>query len=338
MESPRQPSRRRFIRLLGGAAGAGLVPLNFGCGDTRVVGSRFVPTPDDYLTPNDQFYINYNNGMPRIPVEREWRLHVRGLVDREESLGLDELQAFEHVTAEVTLECVGNSPGGNLISSAAFTGARLRDVMESAGLRDRARGLQFLGLDGYPSYLSSEAAREDEPLLVWGMNGEPLPDVHGAPVRVLFPGRYGMFSIKWLDSITATRTYHTYGAFAELSSFIDGRTDVRSKVFVDDVRTVRLGEEVMLTGLALTPGVGVDAVQVRVNDEWRDAELSFNTVRAPTGPHLWTLWRLPWVPGRVGRHTLAVRAFDRTGRGQTKERGFPYDSSAIHSVGVLVRE
>jgi len=329
------------VRLLGGAAGAGLLPLNFACGSTGgaiVIGSHFEPTPGEPLTPNDDFYVNSNFGMPELPAPTRWRLHVQGLVDRELALSLDELTAMGTVTREITLECIGNSPGGNLVSSAAFEGVPLSTVMESAGLSSRARGLQFLGLDGYPSYLPVDVARDEEGLVVVAMNGELLPPAHGAPARVLFPGRYGMFSIKWLDSITAARTWHTYGALGGLTRAVEGGTRVRSRIDgPPDGRTVDPGEPVEITGLAVTPGTGVARVEVAIDGTWRPAEITFNRLDDGRSPLLWTLWRFTWTPTEPGRHVLRVRAFDERGAGQDEDPDFPYDGSAIHSVRVLVR-
>lgn len=336
-------SRRNFLRLLGGAAGAGLAPLNFlGCGvagGARAVNSPYVPTPERPLTPNDLFYINYNFGLPDVvPAPRAWRLHVNGLVDRPAALSLDALRALGEVTREVTLECIGNRPGGGLISSAAFTGVRLRDVMRHVGLDDRARGLRFLGLDGYPAYLPADVASEEAAMLAWAMNDQPLDAVHGAPARLLLPGRYGMFSVKWLDSVTAARTYYTYGALRGVANFVEGTTRVRSRIDAPwDGRDVALGAPVDVTGLAVTPGLGVARVEVEADGAWHPAELTFNTLQDERGPLLWSLWRFRWTPRAAGPQVLRVRAFDAAGGAQREEGRFPYDGSAIHAVRVVVR-
>src|SRR5687767_6413718 len=98
------------------------LPSNVGCrlGTAVVVGSRYRPTPDRPLTPTDLFYINANFGIPDAP--RDLRLHVQGLVDRELVLSRADLDDFPTVTREITLECIGNTSDGDLISSAAFTG------------------------------------------------------------------------------------------------------------------------------------------------------------------------------------------------------------------------
>jgi DMSO/TMAO reductase YedYZ molybdopterin-dependent catalytic subunit len=328
--------------LLGGAAGLGLTPFNFGCGvggGAFVRGSSFTPTPAQPLTPNPNFYINYNFGMPAVPARAQWRLHLLGLLDRPTSLGVDDLARFEPVTREVTLECIGNSPGGTLLSSAAFTGVRLGDVVRAQGVSEHAHGVRALGLDGFPAYLPLSVLDEEGAMLAHSMNGEALGAVHGAPVRLLLPGRFGMFSIKWLDSLTLARTYYTWGVTRGLASFVDGATRVRSRVDPAwDGRTVGLGEPVEVTGLAVTSGAGVARVEVEVDGRWEPAELTFNTLEDERGGHLWSLWRFRWTPAAAGTHVLRVRAFDARGATQSDdERRFPYDASAIHSVRVVVR-
>lgn len=333
-------SRRGFVRLLGGVLSAGVVPCNFaGCGGGLVRNSDFNPTPQRPLTPVDRFYVNYNFGVPaNLPQPSEWRLHLRGLFERPLELGWDDLMRFPAVESDVTLECIGNIPAGGLISSARFTGVRLRDVLAAAQLSAHAFGLQLLGLDGYPVFLPVDAGLAEEALLVHAMNGEPLRAIHGAPLRALFPGRFGMFSIKWLDSITATRQQGTWSALRSLASFVDGQTRTRSQIRAPYLGSVaQVGEETTLSGLAATPGIGIASVEVRVDDEWRQAELTYNQVATRDSRYLWTLWRYRWTPQRAGRHVLAVRAVDNNGGSQMEQAGFPYDSSSIHFVPIVVR-
>lgn len=325
------------MRLLGGAGAGALLPLNFGCGTGEgfTIGCSHIPTPEEPLTPAGRFYVNTNYGEPRVP--SSWRLRIRGMVDRELGLTAADLAALPQVAREVTLECIGNHPGGDLMSSSVFTGVLLRDVLEEAGLSERARGLAVLGLDGYPAYLPVHVGRTDEALLVLGLAGEPLPLEHGAPVRMLLPGRYGMVCVKWLDSITASRAFHTWGAFGAISTPIDGLTRVRSRLdSVFEGAELELGRAVELSGLAVTPGIGVASVEVDTGTGWRPAELAFNTVVDDRSALLWSLWRASWTPERRGEHVLRVRATDVEGRAQTEEASFPYDSSAVHSVRVRV--
>lgn len=334
-------TRRRTLKLLGGTVGASALPFNFACeaeGGAFSRNSTFIPTPGRPLTPTGDFYIEHCCGMPDIVPRTDWRLRVAGLVEREVTLGFDDLAALPEIERDVTMECVGNDPDGGLMSSARFTGVRMGDVLDLAGgLSGHARGLKFTSMEGYASLLPRAVTDHEGPMLVWAMNGEPLWPDHGAPVRALFPSRYGMFSVKWLDSIAATRQYAPYGAFRGLGFSIAGVKPVRSRVDRPrDGGQVAVGETHDVTGLAVTSGVGVARVEVRDAGAWQAAELTYNTVEDPRGDHLWTLWRYRWTPETTGRHVLSVRAFDTEGATQSQDARYPYDSGAIHSIRVVV--
>ncbi len=323
--------RRRAIQLAAVSVGA----LATGCGGGSYTRQSFYrPTPDAPLTPTEQFYVFHGFGEPDVPAD--WTLGVRGLVDRALALSPADLAALPQITREVTLECVGNSPQGDLISAAAFEGPAIRDVLAAAGLSDRARAVHCVGLDGYGTWLPRAIVDDDVALIALRMNGEPLPYLHGAPARALFPDRYGMFSVKWLDALVAIRHYAPFGALRGLGRSVDGVKEPRSRI--DAPRgAVTVGEPAEIRGLAVTPGLGVERVEVQVDGAWHRAELTFNTLDDDRGPFLWSLWRHRWTPTRVGEHILRVRAFAADGTPQADRSGFPYDGGAVHSLRVTVR-
>ncbi|MBX2799742.1 MAG: molybdopterin-dependent oxidoreductase [Myxococcales bacterium] len=330
------PTRRSVVRLMGGIATAAVLPANFGgcsVGGAVSRGSLHRPTPDEPLTPPSDFYVNANFGIPEFA---SWQLHVDGLVDRRLTLSLDDIAAMPQITRTLTLECIGNFPGGTLLSSGAFTGPPLAHVLAEAGLSDRARGLMFVGMDGYPAYLPVSVLDEGA-MLVTHLGGEPLRAVHGAPLRALMPGRYGMFSIKWLDSITATREFATYGSLGQLASFVEANTHLRSRIdTVGGGSRVPLGSTVTMSGLAVTGGIGITRVQISDGGDWQDAEITYNRSGSDLSPYLWSLWSFDWTPTAAGEHTLTVRAWDAHGHTQDEEVDFPYDAGALHRVAVLV--
>ncbi len=324
-----------------GAAAGSLLAVELGCdflGGAAHIASGFIPTPESPLTPTSDFFMVRNFAEPQVPPTADWRLSLRGLVNRRVELRRQDLDAFPRVTREVTLECIGNGPGGGLISSAAFTGVRLRDVLAAADVDGHAHGLHVEGSDGYFSYLPLDAGRTDDALLVHTMNGEPLLPPHGAPVRALFPGKHGMLSVKWLRTLTLTREWGTYGALTSLTNVVEGVTPIRSRIDLPpEEKELILGEPAEVTGLALTAGQGVARVEVEVEGAWREAELTFNTLDDDRSPYLWSLWRLRYTPAAPGPQTLRVRAFDPQGNTQGEEPRFPYDSGVIDAVHVVVR-
>jgi len=313
--------------MIGGAGLGAALPL--GCASEATVrNSLFIPTPDRPLTPADDFYVNHCCGTPNV-AESAWRLSVDGLVGRRLHLARGDLDAFAPVSRELTMECIGNSPDGGLLSSAAFEGVLLGDVLGAAGLEDDARGLYFTGADGYVSFLPVAVA--EDAILVTSLGGEPLTREHGAPVRAIFPGRYGMKCVKWIQKVTATREWHTHGVWGGISYAIEGMIPLRSRIDSPrDGSRVTTGTEIEVRGLALAAGVGVDRVEVRADGGWEPA-----TVTYEGSADLWTLWSFRWTPPDRGRHVLSVRAWDANGRTQRTEPEFLYDSGAVHSVRVL---
>ncbi len=155
------------------------------------------------FTDADLFYTVSKNKLfdPRIDAGG-WSLEVNGLVGKSLSLTLDDLRAMPTVESAVTLGCISNGVPARAIGNARWTGVRLRDVLERAGGVDQAAvDLVWICADNYTDSIPVATALDDDTLLVWGMNGEPLPQAHGAPVRAIVPGIYGMKHAKWIEAI-----------------------------------------------------------------------------------------------------------------------------------------
>jgi sulfite oxidase len=183
------------------------------------------------LTATDAFYVRGHGAVPEID-PADWRLRVHGLVARELALSLTTLrEAFRERTETATLQCAGNRRAGLMAirdipgeapwgpgatGTATWTGIPLADVLGLAGPRPEARHVSFVGADvssteGEPAErfggsIPLDKACRPEVLLAWAMNGEPLPPVHGAPVRVVVPGYIGARSVKWLERIEVRST------------------------------------------------------------------------------------------------------------------------------------
>ncbi|MGP5304655.1 molybdopterin-dependent oxidoreductase [Brachybacterium alimentarium] len=292
-----------------------------------------------YVTPNEDFYrIDTALAVPRVD-PTTWELRIHGLVDRELTLTFEELLAEPMIEKHVTLTCVSNTVGGDLAGNATWLGVPVRTLLERVGVKDGADMVLSRSVDGFTASTPLEALVDDRgSLIAVGMNGEPLPQEHGYPVRMVVPGLYGYVSAtKWLTELTVTRfaeetAYWTDRGWSERGPIkIASRVDVpRSFGTLDPASD----GSVMLGGTAWAQQRGIAAVEVRIDDgDWHEAELGAE-VTADT----WVQWSLRWEDAAPGDHTVSVRATDGDGEQQTEERADPVPNGASgwHTIDFTV--
>ena len=191
------------------------VRLPGGSKDTAVpTGADLGKSPLPWRTPNAQFYrIDTALTVPQVPAS-SWQLRIHGLVDTPITLNYQDLLSRPMIERWITLCCVSNEVGGNLIGNALWRGVRLADVLREAGLQDGADELLMTSVDGMTIGAPTQVVMDGrDALLAVGMNGQPLPVEHGFPVRVVVPGLYGYVSAcKWVSDIEAT-TFDRRSAF-----------------------------------------------------------------------------------------------------------------------------
>ncbi len=291
-----------------------------------------------FRTPNADFYrVDTALTVPRSPAEG-WVVRVHGLVDRPLELTWDHLtRTFEVVDREITMVCVSNPVGGDLAGNAVWRGVRLADVLAEVGVDPTADMVLSTSVDGWSASTPLASLLDsDDALLAFGMNGEPLPFEHGFPVRMVVPGLYGYVSAtKWVVDLEVTRfaddeAYWTPRGYAE-----EAPVKTASRIDVPGSFEQLPAGTVVVAGTAWHPGLGIDAVEVRVDGGgWQQAELG-----DVPGPTTWRQWRWEW-DASPGQHRLEVRATDSDGVTQTGERTeiAPDGSTGWHSVVVTVTE
>ena len=269
---------------------------------------------EPWRTPNPEFYrIDTAIVIPTID-PTEWRLRIHGMVEREVVLTYRDLVDRELTEDWVTLCCVSNEVGGDLIGNAFWSGVRIADVLAEAGVRPGADAVLQTSDDGWTCGTPIEVLTDDRnAMLAIAMNGEPLPVEHGFPVRMVVPGLYGFVSAtKWLVDLEVTRFedfrayWTTRGWAAQAPVKTQSRIDVPRGG--DDVRSgpVRIG------GSAWAQHTGIEKVEYRLDGAaWREAD-----VGRVENVDTWVQWSAE-VAVPPGSHTLAVRATDRTGYTQT---------------------
>ena len=288
------------------------------------------------VMPNDQFYrIDTALIVPRVDVAT-WSVKVTGMVEREVSLTYAQLTALPIFEQYVTIACVSNFVGGDLVGNALWRGVHLREVLAMAGVKDGATQIVGRSVDGFTVGFPTEWAMDPsrEPMIAIGMNGDPLPVEHGYPARLIVPGLYGYVSAtKWLAEIELTTLEAFDGYWVPLGWAKEAPILTQSRIDVPHNGAGLSAGSVAIAGVAWAPDRGVSKVEVRIDaGEWRPASLS-----SPISKATWVQWRVGW-DASAGQHTIEVRATDGTGQVQTDQVSDPAPDGAHghHTISVRV--
>lgn len=290
------------------------------------------------ITPSADFYtVAYNSEKPDMP--GDWKLTVGGNVGKPMTLTLDDIRGMPVVEEMRTLECISNPAGGPLISNASWKGIRMKDLLERVAVKPNTIEIKLESFDGYSTAIPLDLAMNEDSILAYEINGEPLPIEHGKPLRCLWPGRYGMKQPKWLTKITAiTDKYLGYweqqGWSDEAKILPTSRVDIPA-----DNSTVD-GTAFQMEGIGFSGEEGIAKIEVSWDDgkTWHESKL----IRGPT-PYVWTNWSWSGTNPPSGEATLLARVTDNAGRVQNREGvsllgdTFPNGTSAMHAVIVNVK-
>ncbi|GGD82444.1 molybdopterin-dependent oxidoreductase [Microbacterium murale] len=287
------------------------------------------------ITPNGEFYrIDTALVVPQVDAA-DWSLRVHGMVDHEVVLTWDELLALPLQESDITLACVSNTVGGDLIGNARWLGYPVRELLARAGVSTDADMVLSTSIDGFTASTPLEALTDDrDSLLAVGMNGEPLPLAHGFPVRLVVPGLYGYVSAtKWVTELEVTRFDRASAYWTSRGWSERGPIKLQSRIDVPrDGRDVEAGSSV-IAGMAWHQHVGVDGVEVRIDGgAWRRAELA-----SAISDDTWVQWSLPWT-AETGTHEIECRALSVDGETQTSTPAPPAPDGAQgwHRINVTV--
>ncbi|MFG3301215.1 molybdopterin-dependent oxidoreductase [Micromonospora chersina] len=352
-------SRRRFLRGVGLLAGTAAVA---GLGGHWLAGQRGVsaarqavrlpapaaPAPPlpagadlsltrlaPLVTPNREFYrIDTALVVPQVD-PATWRLRIHGRVRNPIELSFDDLLARPMVERYVTLACVSNEVGGDLVGNARWLGVPIKELLDEAQPEEGADQVVGRSVDGWTCGTPTAVLRDGrDALLAVGMNGEPLPVEHGFPVRMVVPGLYGYVSAcKWVTELELT-------SFADFDAYwvprgwsAQGPIKTQSRIDTPRARNRLAAGPVTVAGVAWAQHRGIRGVEVRVDGgPWQEATL------APTASvDTWVQWSWRWDAG-PGEHTLQVRATDAGGETQPERRRpvAPDGATGWHTVRVTV--
>jgi DMSO/TMAO reductase YedYZ molybdopterin-dependent catalytic subunit len=268
---------------------------------------------------------------PRVDIAR-WKLDVIGNVERPYSLSYDELLNLDAIEQVRTLECISNPIGGELISTAIWTGVRLKDLLDRAAPKANSYDVVLTSVDGYADSFPVAKAMEPDTFVAYLMNGKTLPVEHGYPVRCLVPNIYGMKNVKWLTEIKVeTFDFKGYWQSQGWNDIAVINTNTRIDL---PSRTVRWsGGAVPIAGVAYAGARGIKQVEVSLDEgrSWQPA-----TLEPAAGPITWVRWVLQWTPSGPGAKTIWARATDGKGDVQTPVQRQPFpDGSTGYDIVTL---
>jgi DMSO/TMAO reductase YedYZ molybdopterin-dependent catalytic subunit len=289
---------------------------------------------DDWITPNDQFFVIKHFNLPEL-TEADWGLEISGLVDTPTTLTLADIKARDRQEVTFTIECSGNSglpffTGG--VGNATWAGTPLAAVLEEAGVQEPGIEVVFWGADAgeqvwrdvtiteqFARSMSLADAMSPDNLLSYEMNGEPLPPLHGFPLRLIAPGWYGIANVKWLTRIEVrdaryqghfmARDYVTIREEERDGETVWTFTSVgHARLKSAPAKVTRGDSGYQIMGAAW--GAPIEGVEVRIDDgEWQPATLTEDDDSA----YSWVFWTFDWADAAAGEHTVTSRATSTDG-------------------------
>jgi DMSO/TMAO reductase YedYZ molybdopterin-dependent catalytic subunit len=326
--------------------------------------ARVPPNLSNYFTDNEVFFAVQHYPVPPPIDPASYKLRITGLVERPLELTLATLKARPRAEEVVAFECSGNNNarGNPLLGNARWGGTSVALLLKEVRLRPTAREVVFFGADtgteeithgGPPEKveqhfgrgLSVDDAMKPEVMLAYEMNGQPMPHPHGAPVRLVVPGWYGVANVKWLNHIHVqdsrfngrfmARDYVTLRGESVGDSTVWNETSV-SRIRLKSAigRVTRMGSTLKATGFALTDGTGLKTVEVKVDDAaWKPAVLDKRNTR-----YSWQLFTYEWPSAQPGEHTIVSRATDTRGEVQPTEEDLKSKKTRWENNGQFVRK
>lgn len=266
---------------------------------------------------------------PRID-RAYWSFMLAGLVEVPLCLSYADLLKLPAVDQDEVIACIGNRPGGHCIGQASWHGVAMATLLGEVTRQPGARYAHLFAADGYSTSISM--TQLEDAILVFGMNGDPLPPEHGYPARLVVPGLYGYKMPKWIQRIILAET-PLEGLWEQRGWSASGEAQLTSHI-VSPPHQSSISGIVTLRGIAYAGKRAIKAVELRVDGgPWMPANFT------QAGPGTLAQWAIDWTPHVPGDHRITVRVTDETGVTQPDiltANPFPNGSSALHSITVRV--
>jgi DMSO/TMAO reductase YedYZ molybdopterin-dependent catalytic subunit len=295
------------------------------------------------VTPTYLFYrIDINPIVPQVD-SKSWNLTIKGLVEKPLTINYDQIKSMPSVEEYVTLECISNKIGGDLISTALWKGVRLSQLLQKAAIKPNVKYVVFRCADGYDVGIPIEKSQMEGTILAYDMNYAPLTPKHGFPVRAIVPGLYGMMNPKWITEIELVDSVYE-GYWQRLGWRNNAEDNTGSTILIpdhaparqrfrklDETKDSSYGGKVPIAGIAFAGNRGISKVEVSTDGgtTWKTAQ-----IKDPLSQYTWVLWTAGYVPPNKENYKIVVRATDKTGNTQTTEMSppFPNGATGYHTI------
>jgi DMSO/TMAO reductase YedYZ molybdopterin-dependent catalytic subunit len=295
------------------------------------------------VTPTYLFYrIDINPIVPQVD-SKSWNLTIKGLVEKPLTINYDQIKSMPSVEEYVTLECISNKIGGDLISTALWKGVSLSYLLDKAAIKPNVKYVVFRCADGYDVGIPIERSQMEGTILAYDMNYTPLTPKHGFPVRAIVPGLYGMMNPKWITEIELVdKVYEGYwqrlgwlnNAEDKTGSsiLIPGQAPARQRFRgLDETEATPSGGKVPMAGIAFGGDRGISKVEVSTDGgtTWKTAK-----IKDPLSQYTWVLWTAGYLPPNNENYNIVVRATDKLGNTQTIDMNppFPNGATGYHTI------
>jgi DMSO/TMAO reductase YedYZ molybdopterin-dependent catalytic subunit len=289
------------------------------------------------FTPLERHYRIDINTIPPAVDEQQWRLKIAGLIEQPLVLTLEDLQRYEPMHQFITLSCISNPVGGDLIGTTRWTGVSMQKLLPDWRLKPGATHFKIRSADEFVEVVSLDAIKADPRImLTYAWDGVPLKREHGFPLRIYIPDIHGMKQPKWIESIEATDHWEPgywvergWNKVAQMhaTSVIDTVAVDMTIIGADRRKLVPIG------GIAHAGARGISKVEVQVDGgPWEQAEL-----RTPMSQLTWVIWRYDW-PFQSGKHTFTVRCYEGNGTPQivTPSPAEPNGATGLNSRSMML--
>jgi DMSO/TMAO reductase YedYZ molybdopterin-dependent catalytic subunit len=347
--------RRRFLALGIGTAvaialGSTLRRL-FRIGTFSYDGTQYGGPQVIKITPNDKFYQVSKNLVDPDVARDSWRLDIVGEVEDPRAWSFADIAAMPSVEQETTLLCISYGIGSGLCSNAIWKGVPLPTLLAQVKPKSNVTTVLFHAADGYYETFDFKKATEPTTLVAYEMNGEPLPQRHGFPLRMIVPGRYGEKNPKWLTRIELLNEEdgrlhrrHGCGFYKEQGWGREGDVvPTHSRIDAPQVwgdhfaEPFKVGQPVELRGMAVGGDRGISKVEISDDggETWDEVQIT-----QPGTKISWSLWSYSWTPEEPGDAELVVRATDGNGKLQISEYRdqVPDGATGLHRVKATVEK